>query len=223
MESPSRTKFFFIRKLSRLLINAIIKTCTLEVKGAERVLPLLEGEKPVIYIFWHRHIFVNIYKFKNTGASPLISMSQDGELVAQVAEEFGMEPVRGSSSRGGARAFLEMVNAIRGKTANREILITADGPKGPARQLKDGAVVLAQKTGAVLVPIAWHASRVKVFEKSWDQFMIPKPFGKILFQYGEPVTIPRRIGKEEICNEREKLEHRLNDLERNTQQYFKET
>jgi lysophospholipid acyltransferase (LPLAT)-like uncharacterized protein len=223
MESPSRTKFFLIRKLSRLLINAIIMTCRLEVKGVERIQPLLEGEQPVIYIFWHRHILVNIYKFKNTGASPLISMSQDGELVAQVAEEFGMQPVRGSSSRGGARAFLEMVNAIRRKTGNREILITADGPKGPARQLKDGAVVLAQKTGAVLVPITWHASRVKVFEKSWDQFMIPKPFSKILFQYGEPSTIDRRMGKDGICNERDRLETVLNDLEHETQQYFKET
>ena len=223
MESPSRTKFFFIRKLSRLLINAIINTCRIEVRGAERVQPFLDGERPVIYIFWHRHIFVNIYKFKNTGASPLISMSQDGELVAQVAEEFGMRPVRGSSSRGGARAFLEMVNAIRHRTGNREILITADGPKGPARQLKDGAVVLAQKTGAVLVPIAWHASRVKVFEKSWDQFMIPKPFGKILFQYGEPATIGTRIGKDEVCRQRESLEARLNHLEQETQQYFKET
>jgi len=212
-----------IRKISRLLINTIIKTCRITVEGAERIQPLLEGERPVIYIFWHRHIFVNIYKFKNTGASPLISMSQDGELVAQVAEEFGMQPVRGSSSRGGARAFLELVNAIRHKTGNREILITADGPKGPARQLKYGAIVLAQKTGAVVVPISWHASRVTVFEKSWDQFMIPRPFSEIAFYYGEPVAIPNGIGKEEICLEREKLESRLNNLETEAERYFKET
>ncbi len=212
-----------IRKTARFLIYAIIGTCRIRVKGAEKIQPLLNGERPVIYIFWHRHIFVNIYKFKNTGASPLISLSQDGELVAQVAEEFGMQPVRGSSSRGGARAFLELVNAVRDKAGSREILITADGPKGPARQLKDGAIVLAQKTDAVVVPISWYASRVKIFEKSWDRFMIPLPFSEIVFTYGEPYRVPKNASKEDIPLEREKLEVRLNDLETESEHFFKET
>jgi lysophospholipid acyltransferase (LPLAT)-like uncharacterized protein len=69
-------------------------------------------------------------------------------------------------------------------------LITADGPKGPAQQVKDGVLRLAQKTGSVIVPIGWHASRVKVFTKTWDQFQIPLPFSRIIYAYGKPVAIP---------------------------------
>ena len=159
------------------------------VTGAEKIAGLRKRNTPIIYVHWHRHIFVTIYRFKNTGARPLISLSEDGELVSQVAVEFGMNPVRGSSSKGGARAFLKLVDTV--KKDNAEVLITADGPKGPARRIKD--IRLAQKTDSVIVPISWHASREKVFEKSWDQFKIPLPFSTITYVYGDPFAIPRDV------------------------------
>jgi lysophospholipid acyltransferase (LPLAT)-like uncharacterized protein len=211
MTFRKKIKFFFIRKLVWLLIHLIIKSCKLRITGFEIVEELREKNIPIIYAYWHRHIFVTIYRFKKTGARPLISLSEDGELVSRIALEFGMNPVRGSSSRGGARAFLSLVNTI--KEDNSEVLITADGPKGPPRQIKDGTIRLAQKTNAVIVPICWHASREKVFPKTWDQFKIPLPFSKITYAYGEPVVIPANVTRENYSELKENLKKAIDSLE----------
>jgi len=209
MTSHRIPRYFFLRKTARILINAVIKTCRMRIIGEESVHRLRDQKIPIIYTFWHRHIFVTIFRFKKSGARPLISHSRDGEIVAQVAREFGMEPVRGSSSSGGARAFLKLLESI--KTEKAEILITADGPKGPLREIKDGTILLAEKTRSAIVPICWHASRVKIFKKSWDRFMIPLPFSRITFAYGEPLILPSPI-------KGEKRKHHLDSLKREFQQ-----
>lgn len=214
MVSGKNIKFFFLAKAAKLFIHAIVFTCRKESTGEEKAESLKNRGKPIIYIFWHRHIFYNIFKFKGTNARPLISFSTDGEIVSQIAEEFGMNPVRGSSSRGGARAFLNMVNAI--KNENSEIMITADGPTGPVREIKDGTIHIARKTGAAIIPVSWYASRVKIFDKSWDKFMIPLPFGRIRFSYGDPVIIPPEISKDEYAEYKKILKSRLNNLEKET-------
>jgi lysophospholipid acyltransferase (LPLAT)-like uncharacterized protein len=188
MAWPKRIRSLLLRKLSWILIEGIVLLNKITLEGQEAVTALKRENVPLIYIFWHRHILFVIHKFKNSGARPLISLSADGERVSAVAEEFGMAPVRGSSSRGGARAFLEMARNIQEERS--EVLITADGPKGPARKVKEGTVQLAAKTGALVIPISWSATRVKVLEKSWDRFLVPLPFGRIRFAYGEPLRIP---------------------------------
>lgn len=219
MTFQRKIKFFLIRKAAKLLMQAIIKTCRIKIKGAEIVAQLREKKVPIIYAHWHRHIFVTIYRFKNTGVRPLISLSEDGEIVAQIAVEFGMNPVRGSSSRGGARAFLKLANAI--KEDNSEVLITADGPKGPPQRIKDGTFRLAQKTNAVVVPIGWHASRVKIFEKTWDKFKIPLPFSSITYAYGEPFFIPPDAAKEDYDILKARLEQAMVRLEREVEGEYK--
>ncbi|MCP5046826.1 MAG: lysophospholipid acyltransferase family protein [bacterium] len=211
MELRQRIKYFFIRKLARVLIHLIIFTCKLRIVGLERVEELRKQEVPIIYVYWHRHIFVTIHRFKNSGARPLISLSGDGEIVAQVAMEFGMNPVRGSSSKGGARAFIEMINSI--KESNAEVMITADGPKGPPQEIKDGTIKLAQKTGSVLVPICWYGSREKVFEKTWDKFKIPRFFSRITYAYGEPFVIPPKATQDDYTELKENLKIAIDSLE----------
>jgi len=211
MGSGQKIKFFFITKAAKLLINSIIFTCRKITIGKEKISDLKNSGKPIIYIFWHRHIFFNIFRFRRTNAQPLISHSTDGEIVARIAKEFGMNPIRGSSSKGGAKAFLNMVNSI--KNRNSEIMITADGPKGPSREIKDGTVLIAKKTGAAIIPVSWYASRVKIFENSWDKFILPKPFGKIIFKYGDPISIPHDIEKNEYPDYKKKLKKRLDTLE----------
>lgn len=211
MTFRKKIKFFFIRKLVWLLIHLVIKSCKLKITGFETVEKLRKKNIPIIYAYWHRYIFVTIYRFKKTGARPLISLSEDGELIARIALEFGMNPVRGSSSRGGARAFLALVNTI--KENHSEVLITADGPKGPSRQIKDGTIRLAQKTKAVIVPICWHASREKVFPKTWDKFKIPLPFSKIIYAYGKPVVIPADAAREDYYELKENLKKAIDALE----------
>lgn len=212
MAFRKKIKYFLIRKAARLLITGIIKTCKLKIRGHEYVEELRQQQVPIIYAYWHRHIFVTIYRFMNTGARPLISLSNDGEIVAQIAMEFGMNPVRGSSSLGGAKAFIKLFNSI--KEEKSEVLITADGPKGPAREVKDGVIRLAHKSGAVIVPIAWHSSRVKILEKSWDRFKIPLPFGNITYAYGKPFTIPASGAKDDEVTWKQHLKEAIDSLEK---------
>jgi len=184
---PKKIKLLLLKKMAAAMIRVVVSSSRVKVSGQEAVAALKRQDLPLIYIFWHRHILYVIHQFRNTGARPLISLSSDGELVAAVAEEFGMNPIRGSSSKGGARAFLNMARCVQNERA--AVLITADGPKGPARIVKDGAVQLALRTGAFIVPISWSGSRVKILEKSWDRFMIPLPFGRIHFAYGQPLRL----------------------------------
>lgn len=212
MEFRKRIKYRLIRWAAKLLILGVIKTCRVKITGFEHVEDLRRREQPIIYAYWHRHIFVTIYRFRNTGARPLISLSEDGEIVSQIGEAFGLNPIRGSSSKGGAKAFIRMQNAIR--EDNSEVLITADGPKGPVRQIKDGTIRLAQKTRAMVVPIAWHGARVKIFEKSWDRFKVPLPFGRITYAYGEPLEIPADASKEDYPRLKETLKAAIDRVEK---------
>ncbi len=204
-----KIKYFLTKKIIKYFILFTIKTCKINISGEEEIKKLKKNNIPVIHIFWHRHIFFTIYKFRNVGAQPLVSLSKDGELVSNVAEEFGMNPVRGSSSKGGARAFLELTHSI--KKNKSEILITADGPKGPPEKIKDGTILLAQKTNSVIVPISWYANRVKIFEKSWDKFLVPLPFSKIYFSFGNPFYINK--DKNDITELKKELENELKRLE----------
>jgi lysophospholipid acyltransferase (LPLAT)-like uncharacterized protein len=202
-------------KLAKLMIESIVHCNRVTISGREHIAELQNKNLPLIFIFWHRHILFVIHQFKNTGARPLISLSSDGELVSAVAEEFGMKPIRGSSSKGGARAFLNMVNSIQKE--NAQVLITADGPKGPARQVKAGTVQLALKTKAWVIPISWSGSRVKVLEKSWDRFLIPLPFGRIHFAYGQPLLIENAGDAAGIQQSADMLAEKLNQLEKSLQ------
>ncbi|MDD8012865.1 MAG: lysophospholipid acyltransferase family protein [Acidobacteriota bacterium] len=210
-----RIKFFLLKKLARMLIEGIVACNKVSVEGQDAIQALKKDGQPLIYIFWHRHILFVIHKFRDCGARPLISLSDDGDLVAAVADEFGMLPVRGSSSRGGARAFLELARLVQKEKA--EVLITADGPKGPARRVKEGAVQLAARTGAWVVPISWGASRVKVLEKSWDRFLVPLPFGRIHFAYGAPMRFGSDLQAVEMEHTLKALSEQLDRLQSQVQ------
>jgi len=207
-----KSKLFLVSKLSWLLIEGVVLCSRVSVEGRDAVLALKRDNVPLIFIFWHRHILFVIHQFRHCGARPLISLSSDGELVAAVAREFGMFPVRGSSSKGGARAFLELVRSVREETS--QVLITADGPKGPARRVKEGTVQLAAKTGAWVVPVSWAATRVKVMEKSWDRFLVPLPFGRIRFAYGRPLRVEPGLDPATIERTLDDLSARLDLLQR---------
>ena len=225
MISARRVKNFFIRKTARLIINAIVKTCRITITGEDFVVDLKKNNIPIIYVFWHRHIFFTIFRFRNTGARPLISRSSDGEIVSLIAEEFGMHPVRGSSSSGGARAFLKLLNTIR--ETQTDILITADGPKGPLREIKDGTLILAGKTGSAIVPFCWSSSRMKTLKKTWDQFLLPLPFGHITFAYGKPFFLSGagkgKSAAPDLVSAKKKLQDQMIRLERETENLLKKS
>ena len=133
---------------------------------------------PVVFAFWHCSMLTCAHRFRNLGIAILISRSFDGELIARTVERLGFLAVRGSSSRGGASGLRGMADAY---AAGHRCAFTADGPRGPERVAKAGPVQLAQLTGATWIG-AYHAQPSRAwYLKSWDHFMIPKPFSTVTF------------------------------------------
>jgi lysophospholipid acyltransferase (LPLAT)-like uncharacterized protein len=166
--------------------------------------------KPVresyIAALWHNRLLLISFVLKKflpqrPGAG-LISASRDGDLIADLTRRFGFEVVRGSSSRLGASALRELENML---ASSRDILITPDGPRGPAYELGPGIVFLAQKTGAAVVPINMEFSscwRVN----SWDGFILPRPFAKVRVILGPPHRVRTTTTPEEFEAERLSLQ-----------------
>jgi lysophospholipid acyltransferase (LPLAT)-like uncharacterized protein len=166
-------------------------------------------EKPLLWAFWHNKLFVMAYLFERyfpgrLGAA-LISQSKDGAIIAGIIEQFGIRPIRGSSSRGGARSLVEMKRAM---DAGYIMAITPDGPRGPRYSMSPGLVKLAQITGGFILPI--HVTYSSYWQlKSWDGFMIPKPFATIFITFDVLHSVPPTATEEEFEYERAKLEQML--------------
>jgi lysophospholipid acyltransferase (LPLAT)-like uncharacterized protein len=139
---------------------------------------------PTVFAFWHCSMLTCAHRFRGLGIAILISRSFDGELIARTVERLGFVAVRGSSSRGGAAGLKGMAEAY---AAGHRCAFTADGPRGPAMVAKAGPVQLAELTGAAWIG-AYHAQPDRVWRlKSWDGFMIPKPFATVTFGWPEHV------------------------------------
>jgi lysophospholipid acyltransferase (LPLAT)-like uncharacterized protein len=145
----------------------------------------IEIPGPVVFAFWHRILLVAAHRFRNKDIAILISPSFDGELIARTVAFLGFHPVRGSSSRGGATGLRNMAAAY---ADGHRCAFTADGPRGPNMVAKPGAVQLADLAGATWIG-AFHAHPSRAWLlKSWDRFMIPKPFATITFAW--PPHVP---------------------------------
>ncbi|HET7205442.1 MAG TPA: lysophospholipid acyltransferase family protein [Terriglobales bacterium] len=146
--------------------------------------------RPLILCFWHRAIFASTYAFREQQIGVITSQSFDGEYIARIISAFGYTPIRGSSSRGGARALLESRRILE---SGRTVAFTTDGPRGPVYSAKPGPVLLASKTGAPIV--AFHIAVEDTWLlRSWDRFMIPKPFSKALIVMSREMLIPPDLG-----------------------------
>ena len=145
----------------------------------------VQSRRPVVFTLWHGELLPLLAVHRGCGVAVLISEHKDGEIIAQIAERLGYDTIRGSTSRGAARALVGLTRVL---AAGRAIAVTPDGPRGPAHSFAPGALVAAQRADAPIIPIAASASRAWRL-KSWDRFMIPKPFARITIAYGQPQRI----------------------------------
>jgi lysophospholipid acyltransferase (LPLAT)-like uncharacterized protein len=168
---------------------------------------------PVIFCIWHNRLatcvkVLDVHRRPhNSGAgmAALISASKDGAFLARILEWFRVQPVRGSSSRRGAQALLELTTwAERGY----DLTLTPDGPRGPCYQIQDGIMSLAQLTGLPIVPAALNLNW-KISVKSWDRFQIPLPFARCEVCVGKPIRVPQNASDAEREELRRQLEAEL--------------
>lgn len=141
--------------------------------------------RSVILVLWHGDLLPLLWAFRRQGVSILISEHGDGEIVARAAIALGHQTVRGSTSRGGNRAILELCRRLE---AGSDVAVTPDGPRGPARTFAPGPLIASQRTGAPVIPLGVDAARAWRLD-SWDAFLIPKPFARLTIAVGDPVTV----------------------------------
>ena len=167
-------------------------------------------DQPVIFALWHNRLglCMKVYEslvrpdHQHDHLAALISASKDGALLATILQHFGVQPVRGSSSRRGAQALLELTSwAERGY----DLAVTPDGPRGPCYVVQEGVMVLAEVTGLPIVPYSCQLGW-KIRVKSWDRFQIPLPFSHCNMTFGEPIHVPRGATDAERAQLREQLQ-----------------
>lgn len=160
----------------------------------------------VLYAFWHRNIIPLLYLHRDQNVVIMISSSKDGDIIAGPTSLFGYNVVRGSSSRGGSKATREMIKLAKKWT----LAITPDGPRGPAKKIKEGLLYLAYFTKLPIVPIDVEVKREFIFN-SWDKFRLPKLFSKVKIFYGHKIFIN---SKEEIDAKKEAVEMEFQRIEK---------
>jgi lysophospholipid acyltransferase (LPLAT)-like uncharacterized protein len=143
-----------------------------------------------------------VTKFRNFKPIVMISQSSDGELIASLASRLGLVPVRGSSTRGGRDALMAILRALK---KNPGVIHIVDGPTGPKGVVKPGLMAMAQVTGAPIFPVIISAEKAWVM-KSWDRFLVPKPFSKVTIRWGDPFPVPRGTRPEQLEELRKQVE-----------------
>jgi lysophospholipid acyltransferase (LPLAT)-like uncharacterized protein len=167
------------------LVRLLGMTWRFRVTEDDSVRRLRAAGQPIIFALWHGQLLPLLYRHRGEGVVVLISEHSDGEIIARIATAFGFGTVRGSTSRGAARALLELARVLEG---GRDLAVTPDGPRGPAKSYAPGVLVVAQRTGApVIGAVATTTSAWRL--KSWDRFLIPKPFARVNVTYTDAQRI----------------------------------
>jgi lysophospholipid acyltransferase (LPLAT)-like uncharacterized protein len=191
------------------LVSALGATLRWRTEGLEHFDAIVKGGRQPIMAFWHGRILPATYYFRRRGIVVITSENFDGEWIAGIIERFGYGTARGSTSRGGGRALLQLTRDL---AAGKPAGFTVDGPRGPAEVAQPGAVWLAKATGHPVLPFHLEADRHWTL-KSWDRTQIPKPYATVAISMGEPFDVPADADAAGIEFARQLLEGRLRALE----------
>jgi len=204
-----RLQIATIAALGYPLISLLGRTLRWRVEGLQHFEGVLASGRQPVMAFWHGRILPATVYFRGRGIVVMTSENFDGEWIARIIERFGYGTARGSTSRGGRRALLQLVRDMK---AGRAAGFAVDGPRGPARVAQPGAVWLAGAAGQPLLPFHLEASRYWELS-SWDRTQIPKPFSTVALVVGEPIVAGPQPSESELEAVRVELEARLRTLE----------
>ncbi len=192
-----------------LLIKFIGATTRFTVEGWEHWEEVTQRGQQPIYTFWHDRILLSTYFWRRRGIVVMTSRSFDGEYIARFIQRFGYGAARGSSSRGAVGALVEMVKLVR---AGRPAAFTIDGPRGPRHVAKMGAVLLAKKTGAPVLPFTVNAAH-HYAAPSWDRLQVPRPFTRARVRIAQPIYVSADADDATLNAKRDELQRALDALD----------
>ena len=218
IRDSDKLKITLASMLGWLLIQGLGRLVRIREICKNNYLDLEEKGENYIFCLWHGRMLIPIFVQRGRGIVAMVSQHVDGEIIARAIEMLGYKTVRGSSTRGGSAAFRGMVVALK-KGAYGAMM--PDGPRGPKRDFKTGTLVMAQLSGAHLVPMTHAADKAWVLN-SWDGFTVAKPFSKVVIAYGEPVEIPRQLDSDGIVQMKSEMGARMNLLVNEAERYLRE-
>jgi len=192
------------------LIRLIGATVRFRVEGDEHLLEATREGRLPIYTCWHDRVFLATYFFRRRRIVVMTSQSFDGEYIARFIQRFGFGAARGSSTRGGVGALVEMARLVR-EGCPAGFLI--DGPRGPRHEAKMGAVLLSKKTGQPVLPFSVNCERFWEM-KSWDRFQIPRPFTRAVVHIAAPIYVASDADAAALARKRDELQRTLDELSR---------
>ncbi len=213
-----RLVLFLVPFITYALIQFIRLTMRIEEVNSEVLKPFIRGneEETCIVAFWHSRLLMMPLLCRKNRIAMLISRHRDGELISRAVRLFPIDSIRGSTTRGGARALRGLARAIK---KGSHVAITPDGPRGPRNVAQGGAIMLASRTGRPILPVTFSASRKKIFN-SWDRFLFPSPFSRGVFVWGEPIWVKPEENQAGMEEKRRILETRLNEITAQADHYF---
>jgi lysophospholipid acyltransferase (LPLAT)-like uncharacterized protein len=203
------------------LLWLIGRTWRFEIIAEEGATPLPfgEGAGAEIFCFWHQCVLPCTFYYRRTHATIIVSQSFDGELITRILELFGFHTTRGSSSRGAREGLLGLKQAIE---SGHPAIFTADGPRGPIYRTKMGPITLAQSTGARIG--AFHLEPERAWTmNSWDRFLVPKPFTRIVVSWARWTTVPADLVESQFEQKREELNAAIERARKNALAHFGKT
>jgi lysophospholipid acyltransferase (LPLAT)-like uncharacterized protein len=191
-----------------LLIKSVGWTTRFEVAGWEHFEAAIRAGQTPIHAAWHDCIYLGVYFWRGRRIVYMTSRSFDGEYIARFLQRCGFGAVRGSSSRGGSRALIEMTRLVR---KGVQTGFTVDGPRGPRHLAKTGAVLLAKKTGQPILP--FHVAAARCWRiSSWDRMQLPLPFTRARVEIGPPIYVPADANDELVAEKRDELQQALDEI-----------
>ena len=206
LSARKRAEVAAIAGLGYPILRALGATWKWRVSGAEHLEAIRTAGHHPIHSFWHGRILPGTVFFRNRGIVVITSENYDGEWIARIIKKFGYGTARGSTSRGGQKALLQLVREVK----SQGVAFTLDGPRGPARMAQPGAVWLSKATGNPLLPFHCEARSAWTLN-SWDRTQIPKPFASVSMAIGQPLYVPRDADEAALEQWRRRLEAALDD------------
>lgn len=195
--------------VSYILLSVIGRTLRIEVDGWDNLKQIESDGKVPIYCLWHDRIFAGTYFWRSRGLVVMTSQSEDGEYIARFLKKFGYGTVRGSASRGGVGALVEMIRLMN--RSRLPMAFTVDGPRGPRYEAKSGPVLLAKKTGNPMLPFSVECRKLWTL-KSWDRFQIPHPYSRVKVFIAEPIYVSAEANDEALAGKLDQLQISLDSL-----------
>ncbi len=207
---------FLAQFVAKPLFYGYFALIAIKVVHWKRYQELVKSGRGIVLVLWHENFQVPIWVFRHRGIFALVSQHFDGEVIARILKRIGYRTIRGSSTRGGVEALHQLRRVLQQRG---QIAITPDGPTGPRRKVKFGAVKLAAETGAPILPLGYAATREKRM-KSWDRFRVVLPFSRSVVYVGQPIYLQPLNSMRKIVAAAQQVEAAINEADRKAEQHL---